>query len=523
MNQARLLVVALVVIAQPLLAQEEPAAVKKARAAVAKNAKDADAQLALADALLASGEPEDAWTAVEKALDSVQNDGRIDLKLGDIFVILAKKEAAGDGDGTTILNFYLDAIRMYDNALGKNPKLFAAHYGKASAYFQRNEKEKARKALADCLGINKDYAKAHALQAWMFYNERKYAPARDSYEIALKLDKSDPVNFVRLGHCYLLLKQPAKAQEWYIEVLKHHPEYTGSILSGLLNLAGKSYKKATPYFKAATEAAPKSPAAWFYYGYSLFVNGMYDEALNAFQQASKLRPKNVQYLFYIGYSYEKKNDGKKALEYYRKALKLNPSYNDPTLRFEGIAVTYRANDFAQFEKLMEELLKLAPNHGWIRNDYGLLLRDWAEARGASRGKNLPPEVLKRIKRSQEVYEEAAKLLPDVAQVQSDTGLLFEFYPAIFNQKKAEQYFLRSLELSDFTYRDAWSGIWRLRRTKNWDLLRECAEGVLGALEDSGKNPIAPVGGGAPQEVPQNKGAMIAQAKRAIEMADAAQK
>ena len=118
---------------------------------------------------------------------------------------------------------------------------------------------------------------------------------------------------------------------------------------------------------------------------------------------------------------------------------------------------------------------------------------------------------------------AAKLLPNEAQVQSDTGLLFEYYPAIFNQKKAEQYFLRALELSDFTYRDAWSGIWRLRRMKNWELLRDCADGVLGALEDSNKNPIAPVGGGKVQEVPANKGAMIAQAKRAIEMADAAQK
>lgn len=505
------------------LAQEEPAAVKKARAAVAKNAKDADARLALADALLAINEPEDAWSAVEKAIEAIPGDGRLDCKLGDIFVVLAQKEAAGSADGTTIQNYFLDAERLYDSALEKSPKLHEAVYGKAFVKFQRNETDKARKLVADCLALKKDYGKAHALQAEMFYNERKYAPAADAYETALKLDKSEPVNFVRLGHCYLLLEQPAKAQQAYIDVLKYHPDYTGSILSGLLNLAGKKYEQSVPYLKAAVEAAPKSPAAWFYYGYALFTNQMYDEALGAFEKASKLRPDNVQYIFYAGYACEKKNDGNRALDHYRKALEKNPGYEQPALRFEGIAVAYRANDFGQMEKLMEELIKLAPNHGWIHNDYALLLRDWAEARGAAKSKNIAPEVRKRIRRSSEVYERAAELLPKEAQVQSDTGLLFEYYPAIYDPKKAAEYFVRALELSDFTYRDAWSGIWRLRREKDWELLRDCAEGVLGALEDSGKNPIAPVGGGAPREVPNFKPMMIAQAKEAIALADAAEK
>jgi len=527
MNQAfpigRALLVATLLLSGPALAQEEPAAVKQARAKVERNAKDADAQLALADALIAINEPEDAWGAVEKALEQIPGDGRLDCKLGDIFVLLAQKEAAGAADGTTIQNYFLDAERLYDAALSKNAKLFEAVYGKAFVKFQQNDVEAARKLVADCLAIKKDYGKAHALQAEMFYNERKYAPAVDAYETALKLDKSDPINFVRLGHCYLVLQQPAKAQAAYIEVLKYHPSYTVSILSGLLNLAGKKYEQAVPYMKAAVEAAPKSDAAWFYYGYSLFTNQMYDEALDAFQKASKLQPDNVQYLFYAGYAAEKQNDGNRALDYYRQALKMNPAYEQPALRFEGLAVAYRANDFGQMEKLMEELLKLAPNHGWIHNDYALLLRDWAEARGAAKSPNIAPEVLKRIKRSSEVYERAAELLPKEAQVQSDTGLLFEYYPAIYDPKKASAYFVRALELSEFTYRDAWSGIWRLRREKDWETLRDCAEGVLGALEDAGKNPIAPVDGGAPAEVPNFKPMMIAQAKQAIAMADAAEK
>jgi uncharacterized protein (TIGR02996 family) len=495
-------------------------AVDAARAAVAKNKNDVDAWLVFADALDATGEPEEAWTNLEKAIEANPKDGRLDVALGDIYRKLAAKEAAGSNDGTTIVNFYLDATRVYDEALAKQADLHAAHYGKAAAYYQLQKTAEARKALSECLKLKKDYGKAHSLQALMFYGERKYSEARDSYEIALKLDTSDPVDFVRLGHCYLRLKDNDKAKEWYIAVLKHHPNYSGSLLSGLYNLAGRDWGKTAPLLKEAVDAAPKSPAAWFYYGYALSQSeGKWDAALAAFQKASKLAPQDARNLYYVGLSYENLNDGKKALDNYRKALKVAPNYDLPAQRFQRIAAVYLSRDFAQLEKLMEELIVLAPDNGDYKNNYALWLRDWAEARGASKQANPPADVKKRIKRSSEVYEMAAKLLPDVAQLQSDTGLLFEYYPCIRDDKKAEGYFLRSLEVSDFTCRDAWSGMRRLcMRTKNYALLKECAEGVLGALEDSGKVPFAPGRGGNPAPDPNAKPRMIAQAKQAIAIA-----
>jgi len=462
------------------------AAVKAARGLVEKNAKDVDGWLVLADALVAQAEPEEAWTELEKAIEIVPADGRLDMKLADVYVKLAVKEQQGSKDGTTIRNFYLDAETMYGDALKKNPKLVAALYGTAFVHFslmnvEEGRKQKARKALSDCLALDKAYAKAHALQALIFYGEQKYDVARDKYEVALKLDQSDPVNFLRLGHCYALLKQTDKAKEWYIAALKEHPGYIAAIGSGLNYLAGKTWEKRLPYLKDAVTAAPKSYAAWFYYGYALTQQNRWEDALAAFQKANQLTPDNAQYLYYTGLSYEKINDAGKALDFYRKALKIAP----------------------------------APEAGYVMNNYALVLRDWAQAAGATRP-TPPAQALRRIRRSSEVYELAAKILPDDPQIQSDTGLLFEFYPAIRDDKKAEAYFLRSLELSDFTYRDAWSGMRRLcMRTKNYVLLKDCAEGVLGALEDSSKVPIAPAGGSAPGPSPNDKPMMIGQAKAAI--------
>lgn len=497
---------------------EESATAKKTRLAVEKDPKNADNQLAYADALVADDEPEEAWTSLEKALEANKTDGRLDVRLGDIFVLLAKKEAAGSQDGTTIRNFYLDAERMYVDGLKKGKKLHLAYYGIAIVKFNLNQVEEARKAVAECLGVKKDFGKAHALQAQMFYNERKYEEARDKFAIAIKLDQSVPVTFLRYGHCFYVLKQPAKAQEAYIEVLKYHPDYPDSILSGLLNLVGQDYKKATPLLKAAVETAPKSAIAWFYYGYTLQVNSMFDKALEAYTEALKLRPKIGQYAYYIGLMHEKMNDGKKALDFYRKALKLNPNDGLAAAQAFNVAVSYASQNFDQAEKLLEEFIKLAPLDGWIQNNYALMLRDWAERRGASKPGALSADVKRRIKRSGEVYELAAAVLVKEAQIQSDCGLLFEFYPSCRDDAKAEKYFVRSLEISEFTYRDAWSGIRRLCiRTKNWELLWDCADGVLGALEDSGKVPIAPVGGRAPQAVPNAKPMMIAQAKQALKM------
>jgi len=499
------------------------AAVKTSRAAIKKSDKDVAAWIVLAEALDASGEPEEAWSELEKAIEINPKSGRLAMALGDIYVKLAEKEAVTGKDGTTINNFFLDALRQYDEGLALEPKLHEALVGKAYVYFQQGKPAEARKALSDCLAMKKDYGKAHALQAYLFYNERKYAQALDKYEVAVKLDKSDAVNFVRYGHCFLYLKppQPEKALEQYIAALKEHPSYEAAIRSGIYYLASRNWKNAEPYLRQATEQAPKSAPAWFWYGYSLSVNNQWPAALAALEKADKLSPNNGQYLYYVGFGHENTNNAKKAMEYYRKSLKAAPGYAPAVERIWRLAIARVASNFEEAEALCEELLKLAPDNGWTANNYALLLRDWAERRGATNqntGK-VPADVRKRIKRSGEVYEIAAALLPNEAQIQSDTGLLFEFYPVNRDDAKAEKYFTRSLELSEYTYRDAWTGMFRLcNRTKNYKLLKYTAEGILASLDEANRVPIAPVGGRAPAPVPNDKPRMIAQARQAIAIA-----
>lgn len=496
-------------------------AAEAARALTGKDASDIDAWLVLADALVRRDDPESAEEALVGALERNAEDVRLRLKLADVYVKLAEKEQRGAGDGMMIRSYYLDSERVCDEALQRDPKSAAAVCGKAYANFYLDRKEEARKYIADCLALDKDHGRAHALQAYMFYLDKKYAEAQRVYEIALKLDPSDVLDFVRYGHCLYAQGKNAEAKAAYIEGLRHHPRDKTPIVSGLFYVAEKDYRKAVPSLQEAVAKAPDSPYAWFYLGYGHYQNNAFGDALKAFEKALSLDPKSAQYLYYCGLAVEQQ-DPVKALDRYREALKASPGYTDAAQRFQLLIHASRQPELDErMEKLYEELIVLAPTYGVGQNDYALLLRDWAEKRGAASAAKPEKDVLRRIKRSSEVYEMAAANLPDDPQIQSDTGLLFEFYPAIRDDAKALQYFTNSLDKSEYTYRDAFDGLDRLcRRTGDWATLKEYAEGVLGALEDQDKHAVAPTGSGPPQPLPNETPRMIARAKLSLKDAEA---
>ncbi|MHC4957099.1 MAG: tetratricopeptide repeat protein [Planctomycetota bacterium] len=484
-----------------------------------KDPANIDAWVVLADALVALGEPADAWEKIEVAIEKNPKEARLSMKLGDVFLKMAERELAGARDATAIQNYYLDAERNYGEALEKDGKLADALYGQAYANFYMNRKEKARELISKCLDMQRDHGRCLALQAYVFYTERKYVEAATIYENALKADDSDPIDMVRYGHCLLVLKKTDEAKAAYLAAVKRHPENDIAIRSGLLNLAGKSYDKLKPWLEEATKTIPNSSKIWFHLGYANFRAKDYKAAEKCFRKAIKIATGQTDYHYYLGHCLEAQGNARGALDEYRKSLKLNSAYSLPMAQFEGI-ILGMSQDIDAAEKLYDELLELAPNNGWIRNNYALMLRNWAEARGAAKDSNPAPAARKRIKRSGEVYEQAAAILTKEAQVQSDCGLLFEFYPVNRDDKKAEQYFTEALVISEWTYRDAWSGILRLaRRTKNWELMKEHAEGMIGALEGRGLNVVAPVGGGAPRELKNETPRILEQAKSALRLAE----
>jgi len=520
------------------VAEADPKAEQAARKAVEKNPKDVDAWLALADALVARGEPHDAWAMLaDEALVALPDNLRLTTKLGEVFLEVAAKEAANQGDGTFIRSLYMDAERMFDTVLAEEPKNAAALYGKARANYQLSDvaerRAKAKEAVAACLQVDPKFAAAHALQADMLYagardikdnasRLAKYAAAESKYETAVGLDTGTALWFVRLGHSRIAQGKRDEAKAAYLDALRHHPDDNTAILSGLTYLVGRDWKKMVDPLKEAAQVAPKSAPVFYYLGYAYFVNGMNGDAAEAFRKAVALNPNMPDALHYLGQTHEKRNEADKALDYYRRTLKVNPDHAGAAQSFHDLVLA-RANDIGWVEKRFEELIELAPSReqhmGFILNNYALVLRNWAESNGAAK-ESPPPVARRRIKRSGEIYEMAAAILPNEPQIQSDTGLLFQFYPCNRDPEKAKRYFARALELSDYVYRDAFDGLMKIcYRTKDWRLLAEYAEGVIGAIE-RGRHAIAPVGGRPPAVIPAQTPGLRARAERALRTARA---
>lgn len=494
-----------------------------ARRLAKRDAANVDAWLVLADALIRLGQPADAWEALETAMETSPKDARLYVKLGDVFVAMAVAEQASGGDGTTIRNYYLDAERMYADGAKKDPKSADAVYGQANVNFWLGQKGKAKELIALCLGLNADHGKAHALQGYIFYLDKKYPEAQQKYEVALKLDDSDPLTFVRYGHTFFGQGKYEDAKKAYIAGLKRHPQNDLAIRSGLYHLANRDQKRKNwtnlePYLQEAVKEAPDSAPAWYYLGYCRLQSERFEAALTAYRKADKAAPGNAAYLFNIGYCHEQMGDAKAALNFYRKSLKVQPDYKDATDRFYLLAIVKRTN-IEEASKLFEELLTLAPNTSGVHNDYALILRNWAEANGAT-GQEPSREVRQRIKRSGEVYEIAARLAPDDPQIQSDTGLLFEFYPCNFDAAKSKRYFTRALDISGYVYRDAFDGLFRLCvKTGDWKTLRDYAANVVDALAEGGRHAVAPVGAGVPKELPNETPGLLARARSALKQAE----
>lgn len=527
--------------AKALLGKGDAAkAAETARKAAEKSPADIEAWLVLADALFALDQPADAWEALEPAIEKNPTEARLSLKLGDAFVKLAEKEKVETNDGTTIVNYYLDAERNYGEAFRKDPKCAAAVYGMAAVNFEtgrQGAKERASELIVQCLGIDGNFAKAHALQGYMLYLDgrelaaqkkdgdakQKYMAAGEKYALALKLGDDDVLDMVRYGHTLLAQGRLDEAKAAYVAALQKHPESNVPVLSGLYHVANRgetkpawTNPKVKPILEEATKEAPKSPWAWSYLGYCHALAQAWEDAAKCYGKALDLDPKNANYMYQIGYMREKLGDAEKAMDAYRAALKAAPDFADPAFRFEGL-IGMRT-DVERAERLYEELIALAPDNADVHNNYALLLRDWAEATRKATDDSPPADVKRRLKRSGEVYEIAARLAPEVAQIQSDTGLMFQFYPCNFDAKKAKAYFTRSLELSDYAYRDAFDGLARLcHQTKDWETLADYAERVVGSME-RGNHAIAPAGGGAAEALPNESPGLKARAEAALRIA-----
>lgn len=438
------------------------------------SADDRQARLALGDLFLAWVFTDDRYRA--DAQDQFQKLATADPKDADAAVGLARVYwIAGDTPhGMELLDEFLGRIPTSAVALhGKGAILYAD----ASNLFRAEQlSERVKGLFARAAGSFEAATKADPKRkdSWMqlaYANQYlagveppRAAVAADAYEKALALDGDDlaPLR----GLAALLAPKP---DAW----------------AATLERVGKAFPKAPAvlFFQAeAAKAAGKLDAAEA--GYRAYIAGTKAPALG---WAS------------LGDLLEAKQDADGATKAYHKSLELDAdSWRASTIVSKLLgAINARAEeswaDGAKAHKLLDDyraLAALAPSNKAVRNDGGFFCRE-AYAKSGKRDAAL-------LKASVELYASACELIPEYrewyeqtipykdrhvyAQILNDTGLMFQYEPANLNLAKAEDFYKKAMEWTQFGYWDAYGNMMKIyvaqgRWQEAYDFAASCAEGI----------------------------------------------
>ena len=209
----------------------------------------------------------------------------------------------------------------------KNVDLFVE---KATAYWGLNEKKLCEVNVQKALIVEPKHSQANYLQGNLYFDEKEYEKARESYEIAIKADPGNSSINYALGLSFENLKQYKNAIKFYKRVIDLNPDHADSF-SGLGNVYGALNR--------------------------------HKEAIECYEKAIAISPDNSDYYNNLGSIYYELNDFQSAERFYKRAIDKSQNYN---ASYYNLAIMYHASkDYEkalQFYNIYLNLTKASPDY-----------------------------------------------------------------------------------------------------------------------------------------------------------------
>lgn len=411
-----------------------------------------------------------------------------------------------------------DAQEQFQRLLRANPDDADATVGLGRYHYFGGDYQRGAETLDALLAKKPGFAPALYWRGRLLYDEAeqgvrggmtpevsaKFVAAADAFEAAAKSDPAMHDAWMRLAYAsqYLSGGDPtreAKAAAAYLKALDVDPA-DDAPLRGLSSLYARKSETYAEILGKLAKDRPKSAAVLFHWGFALKAQGKVDEALAAWKGHVAAARNPARGWFEIGQVLrEQKQDLEGARKAYRAALEA-----DPRVRGGEVAVYWLLQplheksrdavaDAGKARALLaefDEIGKLAPGSVSARNDAAFFLR---EAYGATKQKHrdlLDASIERYVAASELVGEfmpgyERSVPYPDrhgFAQVLNDTGLMFQYYPEVRDLRKAESYYRKAMDWTEYGYWDAYGNLLKILEAENrledaaiW--AENCAEGV----------------------------------------------
>lgn len=458
----------------------------------------------------------EAEEALGKLLEKDENDLEANLLLGEIYLLKASRQR----DPQLLRGYYEDARITFSTALAQDGKSQQAAVGAAKALYYQGDFIGAEDTLDAFLAKKPDEAaEAHfwrgeaiSIQARDKYAaERKltdeikalYAEAKLAYAESTSADPSSYAAWVKMGQAAHWSQDYPGARTAYLKAVETDAkgEHTEP-LKGLASLHAHEPDKYTETLAELAETYPKHEHVLLYGVADHFGRKRDEKALELIAKYVKVAENPAPGHYYAGQIQERAGDTAAAIKAYAKALAAQPDYEDAAWGWSQLLVN--AKDLrekigvfskAQVKELIasfQPLFQAAPKNIWSRNSLGFALREFAVAHASEGWDDIFEESTKAYTAAAEIIGEydpsyaskyAYRLRYGYAQVVSDTGLMYQFYPATQDLAKAEMYYQRALDWSDHGYFDAWNNLRQIyEQAKRWedlyDLASLCADALV---------------------------------------------
>lgn len=430
---------------------------------------------------------------------------------------LALTSTGAPSAGSTVKMVYGDAEEHFKKALEASPDLEAGAVGLARVHFAMGRTDEALAALTAYLARGtKTQGGALFWQGEIRYRQALAAhrdaggtypvagearalfeQARGSFMASTKADPARIVAWVELGYTCQYLQDVDGAAEAYEAAVARAPQQEAAIkgLSAVLTYDRPRY---IATLERIAKAKPKHAMVHYFLGHERLQAGDMAGATKALTIAAENLRRPAAAWYALGQVEDKAGRAEAAAKAYRKALEADPAHElaawqlETPLREGGLAKAKSSLKGAkEVVEAYDDLLKLAPRNALLLNNMAFLLRDAYDAHKGDRTWQpiLEASTNAYVRASEVIGEwgpqyEAMPIAERMsnAQVISDTGLMFQFYPATANLEKAERYYLSALDWSDNGYFDAFNNLSQIyAQAQRWndlyDLADVCAESL----------------------------------------------
>jgi len=250
--------------------------------------------------------------------------------------------AAAQGDREKAEAYYRKAIEMDPGSTGP-----AVYVELGNMFLSSLERDKAREAFTKAIELDKLNGAAHNGLGGILLDENKLDEAMDEFEIAVRY-------------------------------LPNHP----SLLSSLAMLYDKQHKadKAKEFIDRALDVNPTFLPALNNQGLILKHAGDLDKAMDSFNKALEVSPAFLPARLNLALCYAARRDDEKATAEFMNVLRFNPNVPQALAN----VATYHGNHGrpAMAKRLLEQALRVAPGYALAHANYGTLLLQEGNRKGA---------------------------------------------------------------------------------------------------------------------------------------------